>query len=67
MHDLELYGGELGATNCDGASASILHQDTGMLHAMNPLKNLLMFLAQSSNPCISLAGIDSLVCTVIVL
>ena len=67
MHDLELHGGELGATNCDGASASILHQDKGMLHSMNPLTNLVMLLVQSSNPCISLAGIDSLVCTIIVL
>ena len=59
MHDLELHGGELRATICDGASASILHPDKCMLHSMNPLTNLIMFLAQSSNPCISLAGIES--------
>ena len=67
MHDLELHGGELGARNCDGASVSILHQDEGMLHSMNPLTILIMFLVQISNPCISLAGIDSVVCTIIVL
>ena len=65
MHDLELHGGEHRATICDGASASILHPDKGMLHSKNPTTNLIMLLAQSSNPCISLAGIDSLVWAII--
>ena len=67
MHDLELHGGELRATICDGASASILHPDKGMLHSMNPSTNLIVLPAQSSNPCTSLAVIDSLVCAIIVL
>ena len=67
MHDLELHGGEPRVTICDGASASILHPDKGMLHSKNPSTNLIMLLAQSSNPCISLAGIDSLVWAIIVL
>ena len=66
MYDLDLHGGELRATICDGGSASILHPGKCMLHSMNPSTNLIMLLVQSSNPCISLARIDLLVCTVIV-
>ena len=66
MHDLDLHGGELRVRICDGTSVSILHPDKCMLHSLNPSINLIMLLVQSSNPCISLAGIDSLVCTIIV-
>merc|ERR1711867_235325 len=67
--NIHLSGCNIGVDNtiCDTASTPILHPDKGMLHSLNPSTILIMLLAQSSNPCISLTGINSLVWAKIVL